>query len=393
MSESVYIVAGKRTPIGAFQGQLSPFKAPELASKAISACLEEIGLDPSRIDDVYMGCVLSAGLGQAPARQAALGAGVPNSVPCTTLNKMCGSGLQAVILAADRIRARGGIVLAGGMESMTQAPYLMPQHRGGQRLGHGVIKDHMFLDGLEDAYDGKLMGVHTQKLADEKGLTRERMDEFALTSLARAVEAQKTGAFAQELVPVSYELKGQQVHIEIDEPPLKARPEKIPTLKPAFAKDGTLTAANSSSIADGAASLLLCSESELPGMANNGQPKARIVGYSSHAQLPSEFGLAPVGAIRTLLSDIGWSTDSVDLFEINEAFAAVTLFAIDDLALDANKVNVHGGACALGHPIGASGARILITLMHALQQKGLKRGIASLCIGGGEAVALAIELV
>ncbi|MGY3856676.1 thiolase family protein [Aeromonas intestinalis] len=384
----IVIVAAKRTPMGAFQGALSGQSAPELGACAIAAAMASAGLQGEQIDEVYMGNVLSAGVGQAPARQAALKAGLPNSVPCTTLNKVCGSGMKAVMLAADSLRLGDTrVVVAGGMESMSRAPYLLDKARTGYRMGHQSVLDHMFLDGLQDAYEGQLMGHYAQASADKAGLARADMDAFAISSLQRALAAQQSGAFEAELTPV---LAGEQMLLADDEQPGKARPDKIPALKPAFSKTGTITAANSSSISDGAAALILmradtAAEWELPVL-------ARIVGYQSHAALPAEFTSAPVGAIQILLTRVGWSVEEVDLFEVNEAFAMVSMLAMAGCQIPHQKLNVNGGACALGHPLGASGARILVTLIHALRARDLKRGVASLCIGGGEATAMAIEL-
>jgi acetyl-CoA C-acetyltransferase len=384
----IVIVAAKRTPMGAFQGALSGLSAPELGACAIKAAMAAAGLRGEQVDEVYMGNVLSAGLGQAPARQAALKAGLPDSVPCTTLNKVCGSGMKAVMLAADSLRlGETRVVVAGGMESMSRAPYLLDKARTGYRMGHGSLLDHMFLDGLQDAYEGQLMGHYAQASADRAGLTRADMDAFAISSLQRALAAQQSCAFAAELAPV---MAGEQLLLADDEQPGKARPDKIPQLKPAFSKTGTITAANSSSISDGAAALVLM-RSETA--AELGLPVlARIAGYQSHAALPAEFTSAPIGAIEKLLARVGWSVEEVDLFEVNEAFAMVSMLAMAGCQIPHHKLNVNGGACALGHPLGASGARILVTLIHALRARGLTRGVASLCIGGGEATALAIEL-
>lgn len=392
MSEDPIVIAGAaRTPMGGFQGDLSGARAPELGATAIKAALSRAGVAPDAIDEVYMGIVLPAGLGQAPARQASLGAGVPDSVPCTTLNKMCGSGMKAAMLAHDSILAgAGAVMVAGGMESMTNAPYLLDKARGGYRMGHGAVLDHMFLDGLEDAYDkGRLMGTFAEETATQYQFTREAQDDFALTSLDRAKTAIEDGTFAPEVTPVTIKTRKGEVTVERDEQPLKAQPEKIRTLKPAFAKDGTVTPANSSSISDGAAALVMMrrSEAEKRGLT----PLAIIRGHASHAQEPRWFTTAPVGAMRKLSDKIGWDLKDVDLFEINEAFAVVTMAAMRDLDLPHDKVNVHGGACALGHPIGASGARIMVTLLAALEKYGMTKGIASLCIGGGEATAVAVE--
>ena len=359
---------------------------------AIKAAIERSGLTPADINQVIMGCVLPAGLGQAPARQASRGAGIPDSSGCSTVNKMCGSGMQAVILAHDQIKAgTNGIMVAGGMENMSQAPYLLPKARAGLRMGHGEVKDSMFLDGLEDAYEGGLMGVFAQRSADDYNIGREAMDEFALRSLSRAQAAIKNGHFNDEIASVTVSDRKGEVEVSIDEQPGNARPDKIPSLKPAFKKDGSVTAANASSISDGASALVLTSRAEAE--AHKLKPLARIVAHATHAQLPAEFTLAPIGAINKVLASAGWSKDDVDLFEINEAFAVVSLLAMQELKLDAAKVNVHGGACALGHPIGSSGSRIIVTLINALKQRGLSKGVASLCIGGGEATAVAIEVL
>ncbi len=384
----IVIVAAKRTPMGAFQGALANLSAPELGACAIAAAMAQARLKGEQIDEAYLGNVLSAGVGQAPARQAVLKAGLPDSIPCTTVNKVCGSGMKAVMLAADGLRLGDtNVVIAGGMESMSRAPYLLDKARSGFRMGHQSVLDHMFLDGLQDAYEGQLMGHYAQLSADRAGLTRSDMDAFAITSLERALAAQRSGAFAAELAPVK---AGETLLLAEDEQPGKARPEKIPQLKPAFSKTGTITAANASSISDGAAALILMRSDTA---AQLGVPVlARLVGYQSHAALPAEFTSAPIGAIEGLLAKVGWQVDEVDLFEVNEAFAMVSMLAMAGCKLSHDKVNVNGGACALGHPLGASGARILVTLIHALRERGLKRGIASLCIGGGEATAVAIEL-
>ncbi|MCS6121713.1 thiolase family protein [Shewanella baltica] len=391
LNQDIVIVAAKRTPMGGFQGNLSSVASPMLAATAIKGLLAETQLAGEHVDEVLMGCVLPAGLGQAPARQATLGAGLPLSVGATTVNKVCGSGMKTVMLAHDLIKAGSAkVVIAGGMESMSQAPYLLDKARDGMRMGHGKVLDHMFLDGLEDAYTGGAMGTFAQKTADEFGITREQMDAFALSSLEKANAAINSGAFKTEITPVIVSDRRGDVTIDTDEQPGNARPEKIPTLRPAFTKDGTITAANSSSISDGAAALMLTSRGEADrlGLA----VLATIKGHTTHAQEPSLFTTAPVGAMAKLLANVGWSTDEVDLFEINEAFAMVTMLAVSELGLDIAKVNVNGGACALGHPIGCSGSRLLVTLIHALKARGLKRGVASLCIGGGEATAMAIEV-
>ena len=391
LNQDIVIVAAKRTPMGGFQGNLSSVTSPILAATAIKGLLAETQLAGEHVDEVLMGCVLPAGLGQAPARQATLGAGLPLSVGATTVNKVCGSGMKTVMLAHDLIKAGSAkVVIAGGMESMSQAPYLLDKARGGMRMGHGKVLDHMFLDGLEDAYTGGAMGTFAQKTADEFGITREQMDAFALSSLEKANAAINSGAFKAEITPVIVSDRRGDVTIDTDEQPGNARPEKIPTLRPAFTKDGTITAANSSSISDGAAALMLTSRGEAERLGLT--VLATIKGHTTHAQEPSLFTTAPVGAMAKLLANVGWSTDEVDLFEINEAFAMVTMLAVSELGLDIAKVNVNGGACALGHPIGCSGSRLLVTLIHALNARGLKRGVASLCIGGGEATAMAIEV-
>ncbi|WP_346993668.1 thiolase family protein [Alteromonas gracilis] len=389
-NESVVIVAAKRTPMGGFNGSLSGVSATDLGEVAIKSAVEN--LDVSAIDEVIMGCVLPAGLGQSPARQASLGAGLPLSAGVTTINKVCGSGLKAVMLAHDLIKAGSAeTIVACGMESMSNAPYMLPKARTGYRMGHGQVLDHMMLDGLENAYDGKAMGCFAQDTADEESITRGDMDEFALSSLSKAHEAINSGTFSDEIVPVTLSTRKGDVVVDTDEGPGSARPEKIPTLRPAFKKDGTVTAANSSSISDGAAALVVMSESKANALGL--APLARVVAHATHSIEPENFTVAPVGAMEKVLDKAGWQKEDVDLFEINEAFAMVTMLAIKKLGLDAEKVNVKGGACALGHPIGASGARILVTLLHALKQRGGKKGIASLCIGGGEGVALAVEML
>ena len=389
MSEdSVVIVAAKRTPMGGFMGSLSAVPATELGSTAIKAVVEGVSADS--VDEVIMGCVLPAGQGQAPARQAVLGAELPLATGATTINKVCGSGMKAVMLAHDLIKAGSAeIVVAGGMESMSNAPYILPKARGGMRMGHGNVLDHMMLDGLENAYDGQAMGCFAQSTADEEGIGREQMDEFALSSLSKASSAIENGTFKDEITPVVVKSRKGEVTVDTDEGPGSARPEKIPTLRPAFKKDGTVTAANSSSISDGAAALLVMSESKAQSLGL--QPLAKIVAHATNAIKPEDFTVAPVGAMEKVFSKAGWTKDDVDLFEINEAFAMVTMLGINKLGLDSDKVNIKGGACALGHPIGASGARIVVTLLHALKQQGLKKGIAALCIGGGEATAIAVE--
>ncbi|MGM8062323.1 acetyl-CoA C-acyltransferase [Vogesella indigofera] len=392
-NDAIVIVGMARTAMGGFQGSLSGQSASELGAVAIRAAVERAGVAPEAVEEVIMGCVLPAGQGQAPARQAAIKGGLPLAAGATTINKMCGSGMKALMLAHDLLKAGSNTVMvAGGMESMSNAPYIIPKARGGLRLGHGELKDHMFLDGLEDAYDkGKLMGVFAELCAEKYGFSRAAQDDYAIASLTRAQHAITSGAFKSEIASVTVVgRKGEEVVAE-DEQPLKANLDKIPTLKPAFKKDGTVTPANASSISDGAAALVLMRESEA--VARGLTPLARIVGHSTHAHEPAWFSTAPVGAMQKLLAKAGWTVDDVDLFEINEAFAVVTMAAMHDLGLPHAKVNVNGGACALGHPIGASGARIVVTLIAALQARGLKRGVASLCIGGGEATALALELV
>ena len=386
--ESIVIVSAARTPMGGFQGELSSLTAVELGSMAIKAALERAEVDPDDVSEVLMGCVLSAGTGQGPARQSAIGAGVGVSVPATTVNKLCGSGMKSIMLGAAQLQTgEADVVVAGGMESMSNAPYVLSKARKGMRLGHGQVKDHMFTDGLEDAYQGEVMGVFAQQSADHFGVTRAVMDDYALTSLQRANQAIAAGAFLEEITPVTT----HQVMVVTDEQPGKARVDKIRQLPPAFRPDGSVTAANSSSISDGAAALVLMRESDAQ---NRGvQPLARIVGCQSFARAPAEFTIAPVDCVDQLLARVGWQVGDVDLFEINEAFAVVTLLAIDQLGLDPEKVNIHGGACALGHPLGASGARILVTLVHALKRTGGTRGVACLCIGGGEATAVAVEIM
>ncbi len=390
--DPIMIVSAARTPMGGFQGELKGFAAPELGAAAIRAAVERAKLAPEAVQEVLMGCVLPAGQGQAPARQAALGAGLPLSTGCTTVNKMCGSGMKAAMLAHDALLAGSAeVIVAGGMESMTNAPYLLPKARAGLRMGHGQVIDHMFYDGLEDAYEkGRLMGTFAEDCAASYKFSRDAQDQFAIASLQRAQKANREGWFAWEITPMAVKSGKEQKFIEIDEQPFKANFDKIPTLKPAFRKDGTVTAANSSSLSDGAAALVLMrrSSAEKRGLA----PIATIVGHATHAQEPALFTTAPVAAVRKLLEKTGWAADKVDLYEINEAFAVVTMAAMQEHKLPHDKVNVHGGACALGHPIGASGARILVTLIGALRKYGGKRGVASLCIGGGEATAMAIEI-
>ncbi|MCH7981944.1 MAG: acetyl-CoA C-acyltransferase [Proteobacteria bacterium] len=390
-SDSVVITAARRTPIGAFQGALSGATATQLGAAAVRAAVADTGIDPAHIDEVLMGCVLSAGLGQAPARQAALGADIPVGVSCTTINKMCGSGMKAIMMGHDAIKAgTASVVVAGGLESMTNAPYLLPKARGGYRMGHQQTLDHMFTDGLQDVYEGQMMGHFAEQTAQKYGFTRDEQDAFAIESVTRAQSALTDGAFADEVTPVTISTRKGDVTVDADETPGTVNVEKIPTLRAAFAKDGTVTAATSSSISDGAAATVLMSSSDAEKRGIT--PLARIVGHSSFAHEPAWFTTAPVSAIKQLLDNIGWSSDDVDLYEINEAFAIVTMAAMRDIGLDHAKVNVNGGACALGHPIGASGARITTTLIYALKARGLKRGVASLCIGGGEAVAIGIEL-
>jgi acetyl-CoA C-acetyltransferase len=390
--DPIVIVSAARTPMGGFQGELKGFAAPELGAAAIRAAVERAKLKPEDVQEVIMGCVLPAGQGQAPARQASLGAGLPLAAGCTTVNKMCGSGMKAAMLAHDLLTAGSAeIVIAGGMESMTNAPYLLPKARAGLRMGHAQVIDHMFFDGLEDAYDkGRLMGSFAEDCAQQYRFSRQAQDDFAIASLRRAKKANQDGSFAWEITPLAMKLGKDEKFIENDEQPFKANLDKIPGLKPAFRKDGTVTAANSSSISDGAAALVLMRRSmaDKRGLA----PLATIAGHTTHAQEPGWFTTAPVGAMRKLFERTGWSAGQVDLYEINEAFAVVTMAAMKEHGLPHDKVNVHGGACALGHPIGASGARILVTLIGALRKYGGKRGVASLCIGGGEATAMALEL-
>jgi acetyl-CoA C-acetyltransferase len=391
--DPVVIVSFARTPMGGFQGVLGPLSATTLGSSAVKAAVDRAGIDGADVGQIFMGCVLSGGLGQAPARQAALGAGLPLSVEATTVNKMCGSGMQATIMAHDALIAGSAeYIVSGGMESMSNAPYLMAKHRSGARMGHDVIKDSMFLDGLEDAYEpGRAMGSFADETASEYQFTREAQDEYALRSLTRAKDAIASGAFAKEIVAIEVKSRAGTTTVDTDEQPGNARPEKIPTLKPAFSKDGTVTAANASSISDGAAALVLTLESTAK--ARGLTPVARIVAHAAHAHEPSNFTTAPVPAIRKVLAKAGWTVGDVDLFEVNEAFAIVAMIAARELGIPIEKLNVNGGATALGHPIGASGARILTTLVAALQARGLKRGVAALCIGGGEATAMAVELI
>lgn len=392
-TDPVVFLSYARTPMGGMQGSLSDASATDLGATAVKAAVERAGVSGDDIERIYMGCVLPAGLGQAPARQAAIKAGLPKSVQATTVNKVCGSGMQTVIMGAEALAAGSvDMVVAGGMESMTNAPYLLKKHRGGARIGHDTAYDHMFLDGLEDAYEaGRAMGTFAQDTADAYQLTREAQDNYSLESLSRAKAAIADGAFASEIAPVTISGRKGDVIIDTDEAPGKGMPDKIPTLKPAFAKDGTITAATSSSISDGAAAVVLTRQSVAD--AKGAKPVARLVAHAAHAQEPKDFTIAPVGAINKLLAKTGWSIADVDLFEVNEAFACVAMFAMHDLGIPHEKINVHGGATALGHPIGASGTRIITTLIAALQRHGKKRGIASLCIGGGEATAVAIELI
>lgn len=392
-NENVVIVSGVRTPMGGFMGSLAPVSAPELGAISIAEAVKRAGLQPADIQEVIMGNVLPAGLKQGPARQAMRQAGLPDSTGATTINKLCGSGMKAAMLAHDLIKAgTNDVMVAGGMESMSNAPYVLLGARQGYRMGPGQApQDHMFLDGLEDAETGRLMGAFAQEMADKKGYTREDMDNYAISSLKRAQNAIKEGLLKDEIIPVTVKTRKGEVVVEDDEQPLNANLEKIPTLRPAFAKDGTVTAANASSISDGASALVLMRESEAE--KRGLKPLARIVAHSTQSQHPSEFTCAPVGAIETLFARTGWSKDDVDLYEINEAFAMVAMMPIQELGLDPEKVNVHGGACAQGHPVGSTGSRLLVTLMYALQRYGKKKGIAALCIGGGEATAMAIEML
>lgn len=388
----IVIVNGARTAMGGFQGSLASVTAPELGAASIKEAIARSGLQPADIEEVIMGCVLPAGLKQGPARQAMRQAGLPDSTGAVTINKLCGSGMKAVMQAADMIKAgSANIVVAGGMESMTNAPYVLPKARGGFRMGHGEIKDHMFLDGLEDAETGRLMGSFAQDMANTKGYTREQMDDFAIRSLKRAQTAVNEGYFSDEIVAVTVKTRKGDVVVDKDEQPFNANIDKIPTLRPAFAKDGTITAANASSISDGASALVISSADHAAAKGLN--PLAKIVAYASNSQHPSEFTIAPVGAIQKVLDKAGWNAQDVDLWEINEAFAMVTMCPMDEFKLDPEKVNINGGACALGHPVGSTGSRIILTLIHALKRTGGKRGIAALCIGGGEATAVAIELL
>jgi len=392
-TDPIVILSTARTPMGSMQGALADASATDLGATVVKAAVERAGVKGDEIDRIYMGCVLPAGLGQAPARQAAIKAGLPKSVQATTVNKVCGSGMQTVIMAEEALKAgNADVIVAGGMESMTNAPYLLKKHRSGARIGHDTAYDHMFLDGLEDAYDaGRAMGTFAQDTANQYQLTREEQDAYSIESLSRAKAAIDSGVFKDEIVPVVIQGRGGETVVDTDEAPGRGRPDKIPTLKPAFAKDGTITAATSSSISDGAAALVLTRQSDAE--AKGLKPVARIVASAAHAREPSEFTIAPAGAIEKALKKAGWSVDDVDLFEVNEAFACVAMFAMRDLGIPHDKINVHGGATALGHPIGASGARLIVTLIGALKARGKTRGVASLCIGGGEATAVAIELV
>lgn len=390
-NDPVVIVAARRAPMGAFQGALAPLAATEISSQVTAACIEDSGINPADIDEVLLGCVLPAGLGQAPARQAALGAGIPTGTACTTINKVCGSGMKTVMLGRDLIAAgSAAIVVAGGMESMSNAPYLMPKARGGYRMGHQEVLDHMFFDGLQNPHDGNMMGHFAELTAVKYGFTRDAQDEFATISVTRARSAISDGKFKSEIAAVTVRSRKGECVVSEDESPMTVDLDKIPKLRPAFSKQGTVTAASSSSISDGAATLILMKQSEAE--KRGSKILARIAGHSGHAQEPEWFTTAPVFAIKALHRKLGWDPDSVDLYEINEAFACVTMVAMQDVGIAHEKVNVHGGACALGHPIGASGARILVTLLHALHNRGGGKGIASLCIGGGEAVAIGIEV-
>lgn len=392
MNDPIVIVGIARTPMGGMSGALSEVSAPALGAEAIKGALADAKVDPADVSEVLMGCVLPAGVGQAPARQAAIAAGLPKSTPCTTVNKVCGSGMKTVMMAADALSiGHGEIIVAGGMESMTNAPYMLTKARTGYRLGHGEVLDHMFLDGLQDAYEGQLMGNFAEATAEKYGFTREQQDDYAIESLRKANAAIENGGFEREVVPVTIKTRKGDVVVAVDEQPGNARPDKIPQLRPAFKKDGTVTAANASSISDGAAAVVLMRQStaEAKGL----KPIAMIKGHAQHAQEPEWFTTAPVGAVKSLLESSNWSIKDVDLFEINEAFAVVAMAAAKELDIPAEKMNLHGGACALGHPLGASGARILVTLIASLEQQGKKKGIATLCIGGGEATAMAVELL
>ena len=392
LDDDIVIVSAARTPMGGFQGGFSPLSATDLGAAAIKAALDRSKIELSRVEEVVMGNVLCAGVGQAPARQAALGAGMLQSTACTTVSKVCGSGMKAVMMAHDQLKAgSSNALVAGGMESMTNAPYFLSRARKGMRLGHGEIIDHMFYDGLEDAYTGKAMGSYAQDVADVRSISREAMDDYALSSLKRAQDAIASGHFADEIVAVTVKSRSGDIVVNDDEQPANAKPEKIPNLRPAFSKSGTITAANSSSISDGAAAMLITTALHAKQLGLD--PMAKLVGHATHAQAPSEFCLAPIGSINALFDKVGWASGDVDLFEINEAFAMVAMLAMQDVGLDHAKVNVSGGACALGHPIGASGARIVVTLLHALKRLGKTKGVASLCIGGGEATSIAVEML
>ncbi len=391
-SDPIVIVSAIRTPMGGFGGCLANVTATELGANAIKGALAQVNIANDQVDEVIMGCVLPAGLKQAPARQAAISANLALSTVCTTINKVCGSGMKAAMQAHDALLAGSiDVAIAGGMESMSNAPYILPKARSGMRMGHGQVIDHMMLDGLENAYDGISMGCFAQETADAASFTREAMDEFAIRSLSRANQAIDSGSFKNEITPITVKSRRSEEVIDTDEQPGNARPDKIPSLRAAFKKDGTITAANSSSISDGAAALVMMklSEAEKRGLT----PLCKVAAHATHAQAPAEFTVAPVGAMKKVLAKANWTIDDVDLFEINEAFAMVTMLAVKNLSLDINKVNIHGGACALGHPLGASGARIMVTLIHALKNKGLNKGVASLCIGGGEATAIALEVI
>lgn len=393
IKDPVVIIGGARTPMGGFQGALSPVSAPELGGTAIKAALEQSGIGPDEVDEVLMGCVLPAGMGQAPARQAAFAGGLAADVPATTINKMCGSGMKTIMQGHDALMAgTGEVIVAGGMESMSNAPYLLPKARGGMRLGHGQVLDHMFLDGLEDAYEpGRLMGTYAEDTAEKYQFTRAEQDAFAITSLERAKLANEDGSFADEIAPVSFKTRKGEVIVERDEQPFTARPDKIPNLRPAFREGGTVTAANSSSISDGAAAVVMMRQSEAK--ARGHKPRLKIVATASHAQEPAWFTTAPVKAIEKVLGQTGWSVGDVDLFEVNEAFAVVTMAAMREHDIPHDIMNINGGACALGHPVGASGTRIIVTLMGAMEKHDLRRGIAAICIGGGEACAVAVERI
>ncbi|MGH1486396.1 MAG: thiolase family protein [Cellvibrionaceae bacterium] len=392
MNNDIVIVAAQRTPMGGLQGSLSSVPAPQLGAAAIESCLNKSGIEANAIDEVYMGCVLSAGLGQAPARQAALAAGLGEQVPCTTINKVCGSGMKSVMLAADQIKVgNANVVVAGGMESMSSAPYMLDKARGGYRMGHGQIYDHMFLDGLQDAYDKEAMGLHAQTTADDYGITREAMDEFALRSLSRAQQAIEKNWFVEEIAAVTVKNRKGDTQVTIDEQPGLAKPEKIPGLRPAFTQDGTITAANASSISDGASALIVTHKDKADALGL--KPLARIIDYASHAQKPSTFTCAPIGAINTIFARQNITANDIDLAEINEAFAMVPMLAMQELGFTPEQVNIAGGACALGHPLGSSGSRIIVTLLYNLIRNNKKRGLAALCIGGGEGTAMLIERI